>query len=250
MKYHIGKDGSPRPCKAVGACPLGDDAPHGEFDSKEEAIAWAEERNASLAGGSFADLAIKRETESVIDFVKAEDIAEGYLYESSPVVSVKTGSKWVTIDTEDKKGIKLPIGEQTAIVREKETPESKELNHKHFEERVAVNNRKWAHQEYVKSSESIAERAGTAQTLQWSEVRNLLKGNAKIEIWNQVDAIAKHEGISISEAAEKQREYYKENFYKYDVLGSTGSSRSTDQVSNLMDDFRAEAIIEFVRGPF
>lgn len=50
-KYHISGDGKPNPCKAKKACPLGDDTPHGEFDSPEAAVAWAGKVLESQYGG-------------------------------------------------------------------------------------------------------------------------------------------------------------------------------------------------------
>lgn len=41
-KFHMSDDGVPRECDAKIRCPLGDDTPHGEFSSPEEAQAWAE----------------------------------------------------------------------------------------------------------------------------------------------------------------------------------------------------------------
>lgn len=57
-RYHVSTDGQPRPCTATkGACPLTDEAgaslPHGEFDSAEDARAFAEMANAAKFGGSF-----------------------------------------------------------------------------------------------------------------------------------------------------------------------------------------------------
>ena len=50
-KYHISSDGSPKPCHAQGACPLGGDTPHGEFSTPQEAQAWAEAALEARYGG-------------------------------------------------------------------------------------------------------------------------------------------------------------------------------------------------------
>jgi len=53
-KFHISKDGNPRPCEATKGCPLGEDAPHGDFTNETEARAWAEEVLERQNGGSFS----------------------------------------------------------------------------------------------------------------------------------------------------------------------------------------------------
>lgn len=54
-KFHISAAGDPAPCKAVqGKCPLGDSTAHGEFESKDDARAWAEDFVSKLYGGGLA----------------------------------------------------------------------------------------------------------------------------------------------------------------------------------------------------
>lgn len=51
-KYHVSPDGTPRICEATErGCPLGGDAPHGDFSSLSEAWAFAEKVNAGRYGG-------------------------------------------------------------------------------------------------------------------------------------------------------------------------------------------------------
>lgn len=52
-RYHISKDGSPGVCSASKReCPIGEDTPHGEFESEKEARAWVEKVLENQSGGS------------------------------------------------------------------------------------------------------------------------------------------------------------------------------------------------------
>lgn len=46
MKYHVGRDGSPKPCHAQGACPLGGNEVHFKASSVQEATRKADLINA------------------------------------------------------------------------------------------------------------------------------------------------------------------------------------------------------------
>ena len=54
-RFHISKDGNPRPCEASDGCPLGETSPHGDFRDQAEARKWAEEVVANQMGGSFSN---------------------------------------------------------------------------------------------------------------------------------------------------------------------------------------------------
>jgi len=67
-RYHINKDGNPGVCKAKpGNCPLGEDTPHAEFGSIDEAKAFAEIVNQAIHG-----------KDAVSRFSKLDKLAEKY----------------------------------------------------------------------------------------------------------------------------------------------------------------------------
>lgn len=106
-KFHINDAGEPAPCKAqAGNCPLGANTSHGEFASKAEAQAWAEDILAKKFAEDNPSLRSKptRSPRDIVDSVLGGSFGEGDLDQS---VSEIAASLSIYKDNPEKKWLNV-----------------------------------------------------------------------------------------------------------------------------------------------
>lgn len=92
MKYHISKDGRPRPCRSKGPCPLGSN-----FDSKNGAFKYSEDKNGQ-------DSIMKDKISSKTKFTQDEAADRGIFVNTTTVSWLKNGKDTKTMFYNEKKG--------------------------------------------------------------------------------------------------------------------------------------------------
>lgn len=241
-RYHITKKGEPGKCTAQpGNCPLGGEGEH--YDSPEAARDAFE----ATQGGSFDQPALfdpREETEYVIAFVKASQLRKGDDYEGSPITSIKVGSKWVTIATEATPKHLVPLDETVAVQREQPTEAAREADHAHYKETTAERAVDRAFARFQAATDRFNEKLTKYGRVDYMDVSEVVETQARKEIAERIKLTAERDGLSYAEATAVVRESYRSNLSDYVIR--TGIHRSTNVISNAMEDAKSEAILNFV----
>lgn len=243
-RYHITEKGNPGRCTAKpGNCPIGDEGEHFE-DPTAAREAYEAKQESVLAGHKKARP--QDDTQEVIDFVKAANLRVGDDYEGSPVTKKSVGSKWVTLATEAKPKILVPLDEVVPVQRTEATPEAQALEHKAYEER-RIRGVVYKYLEGVdRAQNDLNESLNTYGTFRSHQVEALMVAQANREIAEQILSISENKDIPLNEAAEVLRESLSERFTKGYAV-SSGLSRSTSVISNAMEDAKTDAVLNFLR---
>ena len=241
-RYHINSKGEPGVCKAQQACPFGGAEEH--YDSADQ----AREAFEAQQGGSFDQPALfdpRDETEFIIDFVDAERLREGDEYEGEEILSRKVGRKWVTLTTPTRKEVLVPVGEKVAVQRERSTAAAREADNAYQKERMAKKAVEGAQEKLDKALADVTEHIQQYGHADSFRMGALIAAQENNNVWSSVGRIAENQGISYTEAIEIKVNQIKEGISGYGFR--SGLSRSTSVVSNIMEDAKNEAMIEFLR---
>lgn len=241
-RYHINSKGEPGQCKAQQACPFGDASEH--HDSPEA----AREAFEAKQGSPFGTPALfdpRDETEYFIDFVVAERLREGDDYEGEEILTRKVGRKWVTLSTATRNEILVPLGEKIAVQRERSTASAREAERAYDKERGAKKSVEDAQANLDKALAEVTEEIQKHGYANYFRMDGLIRAQETNQIWKSVGHIAENNGKTYTEAVQIKVDQIKEGLTGYGF--KSGTSRSTSAVSNLMDDAKNEAMIEFLR---
>lgn len=203
-------------------------------------------------------------TEAQFINLDVEDVEIGDLYavagKEANIASVKAGTKWIELRADGGKLIaRLEVGTKITVVREVETEESKAARKRAFQNETI---RKSVEKKAVNSAQlkvlaELTEQAQKGYLADSFKMTALLAAQAEDEIndgfaafvTNNVGRVNEQTGEVVDETA--AYEAYKAMLTKrligggYDI--TRGLSRSTSMASNLMDDAKREATVEFIR---
>lgn len=285
VKYHVNLKGEAGICEAKKQCRFGSGTPH--FDSPEQAVAAYEKANEAL---TFPEAAKKQAPEYEMESageglvtqipkpiharekmeISADSIKEGDIVHDANgafgrVARVSVGYKNVNLEYDPaawttSKNRKLTLGDRVIVERPVETAESKEFRgqaqHEAWIERSVKN---WKPKRAA-VLQDLTERAEKGWQLSGSDIRALVDAEAKDQVqqdFHRVLAIRK-EKIAAGEEAPKHghvhleaRDLYIEMLQKDIISGaSSGTSRSTDQVSNVFDQALLGEKAKFASGSY
>lgn len=90
--------------------------------------------------------------------------------------------------------------------------------------------------------EHITSQLVSGKRLSSSDYRNLMKHESRAAIWSEVEEIVASRGVTYTEAAARGRKMAMRK-----VLDSMPDQRSSNQLSNVMDDYQQSELLEFIR---
>jgi hypothetical protein len=245
-KYHINAKGEPGVCRATkGNCPLGGDTDH--YSSPEAARSAYEKNQAPL----FTEPAtakknpISLETESTMETVPSEKIKKGDIYRGEEVQSVSVGRKWVTLSTDKSREILVAKDESTTVIREQLTQEAQAVQRDQWEDEWTERNVKQRLEQFDKARDDFNTSIEKHGNFDSFSLETLIKAQAKADISKQITRKVDKEGIGYKQATQDLQTQYKERIANYEI--NSGLSRSTSLTSNLLEDAKTEATLNFIR---
>ncbi|MFS0887068.1 hypothetical protein [Aeromicrobium sp. 179-A 4D2 NHS] len=109
-------------------------------------------------------------------------------------------------------------------------------------DKVVAEQSGFSHRTLAKQREFITEKLGSGRRLTSNDYTTLMKREARAGIWTEIDNLVAERGVTYSEAARRARKMAVRK-----VLGQFPDSRSSNQLSNVMDDYQQAELLEFIR---
>lgn len=155
---------------------------------------------------------------------------------------------WVTFTNEEGATKRYRVEEEVTVERTEKTEEEKAAEVLVWQLRLAEKARTDAYSTHAEQAERIAKSASAA-TVSYSDLGNYLEAQATLKVWAAIDHMAgleQHANLNLLQVVELFVTYSKERAAQRG--GTNPLSRSTSQLSNLLDDLDAYAVERFCNG--
>jgi len=248
-RFHINGEGNVGKCTAtVGECPFGGASDH--FPNEAVARTEYERRNAydTLNSITITDLENKiGDTTEVKLEVLPHQLRVGDVVPGKGVVEeIKSAKKniYVSFDGKNPKAYSRENPENINIVRSESTESAVKARKDMSYAISSIEELRIAKINFDKNTAEFSEKITSGENISSFDYKRLMDSRAEFAIWKRVESIAGENKVSIPEATAMYADTLRENIYS---RLKTGESRSTSQVSNVLEDIENEKILHFIQ---